>query len=91
MSSQAVSKSRVRKRGLFLVLEGGDGAGKSSQLSLLAEFLQRSGRKVKPQHFPRLDVKPYGEIIAAYLRGEYGKLGQVHPRLAALLYALDRR
>ena len=91
MNSRTGSRSRVGKKGVFLVLEGGDGAGKSSQLSLLAEFLRKGGRKVLPMHFPRLDARPYGEIIAAYLRGEYGGLDRVHPRLAALLYALDRR
>ncbi|MDR1612138.1 MAG: thymidylate kinase [Planctomycetota bacterium] len=77
--------------GTFLSLEGVDGAGKSLQLRLLAEFFQRNGRQTWTTHFPRTDVKPYGEMIAAYLRGEYGELDSVAPKLAALLYALDRR
>lgn len=76
--------------GLFLALEGTDGAGKSSQLALLTEYYRRSGRKVISLHFPRLSERPYGEMIAAFLRGEYGSIETVHPRLAALLYALDR-
>lgn len=78
-------------KGLFLVLEGSDGVGKSSQVSLLAKFFRKIGRKTRSVHFPRLDAPPYGEVIAAYLRGEFGSLEQVHPRLAALLFALDRR
>lgn len=78
-------------RGMFLVLEGTDGAGKSSQLALLGEFFKKSGKAVETLHFPRLAEKPYGEMIAAFLRGEYGPVEAVHPRLAALLYALDRR
>lgn len=78
-------------KGLFLVLEGGDGSGKSSQLELLEEFFKKGGQHVHTIHFPRLNVKPYGEIIAEYLRGELGKLDTVHPKLAALLYALDRQ
>lgn len=77
-------------KGLFLVLEGGDGSGKSSQLELLAEFLKKSGRKVQTLHFPRLREKPYGELIAGYLRGDFGPLDRVDPQLSALLYALDR-
>lgn len=77
-------------KGLFLVLEGGDGAGKSSQLHLLSEVFKKAGRRVRTIHFPRLDVKPYGEMIASYLRGDYGPLDAVHPKLAALLYSLDR-
>jgi dTMP kinase len=76
---------------MFLVLEGGDGSGKSTQLARLADFFRKTGKKPVALHFPRLDAAPYGEMIAAYLRGEFGGLERVHPRLAALLYALDRR
>lgn len=78
-------------KGKFLVLEGGDGAGKSSQLALLTDFFKKSCGKVKSLHFPRLTAKPYGEMIADFLRGEFGAVDAVHPRLAALLYALDRQ
>lgn len=77
-------------KGLFLVLEGNDGAGKSSQLALLEAYFKKSGRKVRSIHFPRLDAKPYGQMIAEFLRGDFGPLGSVHPKLTALLYALDR-
>lgn len=77
-------------KGLFLVLEGGDGSGKSSQLQLLEEFFRKAGRHVEAIHFPRLDARPYGGLIAEFLRGEFGGVGDVHPKLAALLYALDR-
>ncbi|MCC8179577.1 MAG: thymidylate kinase [Planctomycetes bacterium] len=77
-------------KGIFLALEGTDGAGKSSQLALLANFYKKAGRRIKALHFPRLNEKPYGEMVAAFLRGEYGPVDSVHPRLAALLYSLDR-
>lgn len=78
-------------KGLFLVLEGGDGCGKSSQIQFLETAFKKNGRTVKTIHFPRLDVEPYGPIIAGFLRGEFGAFEQVHPKLTALLYALDRR
>ncbi len=77
--------------GLFLALEGGDGSGKSSQLQLLEAFFRRTNAKVATIHFPRLDVQPYGPLIAQFLRGDFGSLGQVHPKLVSLLYALDRK
>lgn len=75
--------------GLFLVLEGIDGAGKSSQLAMLADYMRRNGSKVRTQHFPRMEERPYGPMVAAFLRGDYGR--DVDPHLAALLYALDRQ
>ena len=75
-------------QGLFLVIEGIDGAGKSSQINMLVDYFRHSGRKVMTLHFPRVGEKPYGEMIAGFLRGDFGQ--NVHPRLAALLYALDR-
>ncbi|MCC8167266.1 MAG: dTMP kinase [Planctomycetes bacterium] len=78
-------------RGVFLVLEGADGAGKSSQIVLLEAFYKKAGFHVKTVHFPRLDAQPYGELIAEYLRGDFGPADAVHPKLAALLYALARK
>lgn len=78
-------------KGLFLAIEGGDGSGKSSQMALLEEFFKKADRKVKTIHFPRVTAKPYGQMIAEFLRGEYGSAESVHPKLSALIYALDRQ
>lgn len=74
----------------LVVLEGGDGVGKSTQFQLLRERLEAEGYRVQGLHFPRLDAWPYGDLIASFLRGEFGGLESVHPRLVALLYAGDR-
>ncbi len=77
-------------KGRFLVLEGGDGSGKSSQIALLGDFFKQGGNRVATLHFPRVEAEPYGAMIAEFLRGEYGPVDAVHPKLAALVYALDR-
>jgi len=41
-------------------------------------------------HFPRTDSAIYGELIARFLRGDFGNLNTVDPYLVALLYAGDR-
>lgn len=76
---------------MLIVLEGLDGAGKSTQLKMLCEYLQGRGDKLKYLHFPRYDAPVYGELISNFLKGEYGGNDAVHPQLVALLFAEDRR
>lgn len=75
---------------MFIVLEGLDGAGKSTQIARLKSMFQSKGVEVEYLHFPRFDAPVYGELIARFLRGELGSVEQVNPYLVALLYAGDR-
>ena len=75
---------------MLIVLEGLDGAGKSTQVKLLKEYLIGKGVNLRYLHFPRYDSQPYGELIGKYLRGDFGSIEQVHPQIVALLFALDR-
>ena len=76
---------------MLIVLEGLDGAGKSTQVKMLREYLQSVCPKVDYIHFPRYDAPVYGELISKFLRGDFGTIQSVHPQLVALLFAEDRR
>jgi dTMP kinase len=74
----------------LLVLEGLDGAGKSTQVKLLTNYFKNKAKEVFFLHFPRLDTPFFGELIADFLRGDFGEIHNVHPKLVASLYAGDR-
>lgn len=75
----------------LFVIEGVDGAGKSSQIKLLKEYFVSLGRKCEYLHFPRTDEPFFGELLARFLRGEFGSLNDVNPWLVAMIYAGDRK
>lgn len=75
---------------MFIVIEGLDGAGKSTQVAQIKEWLEREGKEVEYLHFPRFDTPIYGDLVAKFLRGDLGSIGDVNPYLVALIYAGDR-
>jgi dTMP kinase len=75
---------------MLIVLEGLDGAGKTTQVNLLQKHFEEKNVKSAFLHFPRFDAPVYGDLIASFLRGEFGNVNTVDPRLVALLYAGDR-
>lgn len=75
---------------MMIVIEGLDGAGKSTQVKRIREYLDSRLGSHKYIHFPRYDSPVYGDLISRFLRGEFGDINEVHPQLVALLYAEDR-
>jgi dTMP kinase len=80
------------QRGLFLVFEGGEGAGKSTQVDLLAAALRAQGRDVVVTREP--GATEVGLRIRSLLLDRHATTGPaglvLAPRAEALLYAADR-
>ncbi|GAA6527482.1 dTMP kinase [Intrasporangium sp. DVR] len=70
--------------GVFVCFEGGDGAGKSTQVRLLAEALERAGREVL------VTRQPGGTPLGARIRELVLHGDHVSPRAEALLFAADK-
>lgn len=75
---------------MLTVLEGLDGAGKSTQVKKLRAYLESVSGSLEYIHFPRYDAPVYGDLISRFLRGDFGSNDAVHPQLVALLFAEDR-
>ena len=75
---------------MLVVIEGLDGAGKSTQVRLFKEYLAGVCSRLEYIHFPRYDAPVYGGLIGKFLRGAFGPVESVHPQLVALLFAEDR-
>ena len=75
---------------MIVVLEGLDGAGKSTQVKKLRAYLEKMCPELEYIHFPRYDAPVYGDLISRFLRGDFGSNEAVHPQLVALLFAEDR-
>ncbi len=73
----------------IVAIEGIDGVGKGTQTKMLYDRLVQSGKRVLLLSFP-VYTGFFGAMVGQYLNGYFGTLDNVHPKQAALLYAMDR-
>jgi dTMP kinase len=85
------AEKEIKHKMKLFVIEGVDGAGKSTQIKMLSDFFINKGYSCEYLHFPRTESPYFGELIARFLRGEFGSLDEVNPYLVAMLYAGDRK
>lgn len=74
------------ERGVFVVFEGGDGVGKTTQVDALCRWLDSTGREVVRTFEP--GDTPVGGIIRRIVLDP--ATGDLSPRAEALLYAADK-
>lgn len=84
------SKNMSQYPGKFIVIDGTDGSGKTTQLQLLANKLSQEGYDLEFADFPQYNSKSAG-MVEEYLSGKYGNDAEnVSPYAASLFYAVDR-
>lgn len=77
-------------KGKLIVIEGTDGAGKTTQAKLLLDYLKNHKIPSAYISFPRYRESLWADMITRYLLGEFGKIDEVDPYVASVLYAGDR-
>jgi len=76
-------------KGVFIVIDGSDGSGKSTQYAKLCDRLKAEGFELETIKFPQYN-QPSAYFVEQYLQGQYGQADETPARRASVFYALDR-
>lgn len=77
-------------KGKLIVVDGGDGAGKQTQVDILIRRLIQEGHQAGTLDFPRYKANSFGKLLRECLDGKRGDFLHIDPRIASTLYAADR-
>lgn len=80
----------MAKKGKLIVIEGSDGSGKTTQAQLLLSYLKKKKIPSAYISFPRYEKSMWGKMVRRFLDGDFGRIDQVDPYFASVLYAGDR-
>lgn len=81
-----IKSKKKTEPGKFIVIDGTDGSGKTTQFNLLVENLRKAGHEAEVADFPQYGTKSAG-AVEEYLNGKYGQLDAYQ---GSILYAVDR-
>ncbi len=81
--------SSANQPGRFIVFEGNQGLGKTTQVKMMADYLEKKGIPHMVYYFPRYQSF-FGRIASKFLRGELGSVKEVSPYLVSMIFANDR-
>lgn len=77
-------------KGKLVVIEGTDGAGKRTQLTLLVDYFKLHHLPFETLDFPQYYKTFFGKWIGRFLKGEFGSVNDISPWLLLFPYAADR-
>ena len=75
---------------MLIVLEGNDSCGKGTQVKIIKDYYESLGKTIKHIHFPMYGHNQFSDMIARFLKGEFGSNDEVDPLFVANIYAMDR-
>src|ERR1700683_4091371 len=78
---------RNNSKGLYIVLEGIDGSGKTTQVARLVSALQKEGKDVVRTREPRKEVGLIGKLIQEILQGK----AKISPVAFQYLFSAERQ
>jgi dTMP kinase len=78
------------KKGIFIVIDGNDGSGKTTQIKLLKERLEQENRKVVCVDFPNYKNNFFGKVLDKYLHGKNSGWEKYNSDIASIVYSADR-
>ncbi len=80
----------MKGKGKFIVIEGTDGSGKTTQTEALLLRFKKEHIPAESIRFPQYEKNLFGGLIRECLDGKRGDFISLDPKITSVLYACDR-